>query len=632
MYHLGIEQMFRKNIVSILLFSSLVSASSISLASVHESCKDFMSKQFGASPSVHVLEFHPGQSNIQQCITAVYQAQKMNEFGRLLQGDQGAGNSGGYVFLFHKGDYNVDIPVGYYTQVLGLDVLPTGTTMHDGTIHVDNITDPLQQKPEGTRNFWRSAENISVDSANTDIWAVSQGVSLRRVYIKNNINLYKDEGENTGWVSGGFMADSIIDGKIDAGNQQQWIARNSSWKQSHWPTGMNIRILLGDQGPGAPTSSSDYGLTPTVVEKPFLIYLEQARDGYAKGFYVEVPPVKTNSLGPDWKSSDKDVPISTLKLIKLSDFKVVHPGEAVDSINEKLNSSSPYIIFTPGVYQFSKSIKVTKDNTLLLGLGVPTVKAPAPTQPIIQVNNAVKGVKIAGLILDAGHQGTASLLTLGDTEKSAGDEKNPSLLSDVYCRVGGDQQDDASNPITAGSCVTINNNNVILDNVWLWRADHDFTSFEPRAVANRYTGWDKNKADTALIVHGDHVTSYGLAVEHFQGDETLWTGDAGTLFFYQSELPYDVPSSSVWNGGKGYASFNLKGHASGFNGYGMGVYAFFHQPINEAAAIYIADTSKPIVIKDAMDWLMSNGSVIKHVINDKGNTLTEFNTKATASW
>ena len=42
------------------------------------------------------------------------------------------------------------------------------------------------------------------------------------------------------------------------------------------------------------------------------------------------------------------------------------------------------------------------------------------------------------------------------------------------------------------------------------------------------------------------MTAYGLAVEHYQKDEVIWSGQGGTDIFFQHEMPYDPPSQSAW--------------------------------------------------------------------------------------
>lgn len=83
--------------------------------------------------------------------------------------------------------------------------------------------------------------------------------------------------------------------------------------------------------------------------------------------------------------------------------------------------------------------------------------------------------------------------------------------------------------------VVINQMYTVIDNAWLWRADHDVGGNGGAPV----TG-SKNPVQTGLIVNGSHVKAYGLMSEHTLGDLVQWNGDFGTTIFFQSEMPYDV--------------------------------------------------------------------------------------------
>ena len=72
-------------------------------------------------------------------------------------------------------------------------------------------------------------------------------------------------------------------------------------------------------------------------------------------------------------------------------------------------------------------------------------------------------------------------------------------------------------PGKATTSLVVNSSNVILDDIWAWRADH-----------GTGVGWTTNTADTGLIVNGDNVTAYGLFVEHYQKTEVIWNGQDGT--------------------------------------------------------------------------------------------------------
>ena len=96
--------------------------------------------------------------------------------------------------------------------------------------------------------FWRSAENFKTE-ANHDwgpdkgmLWAVSQAAPLRRVHVTHSLMLFEvapdtSGGFAAGFASGGFLADAIVDGTIQAGGQQQWFTRNvqaKAWKGGTW--------------------------------------------------------------------------------------------------------------------------------------------------------------------------------------------------------------------------------------------------------------------------------------------------------------------------------------------------------------------------------------------------------------
>lgn len=69
----------------------------------------------------------------------------------------------------------------------------------------------------------------------------------------------------------------------------------------------------------------------------------------------------------------------------------------------------------------------------------------------------------------------------------------------------------------------VNSGNVIIDGVWLWRADHDVGG----GVANR-----RNPTETGLQVNGNNVIGYGLASEHTLGNLLEWNGENGRVYFY----------------------------------------------------------------------------------------------------
>jgi hypothetical protein len=185
----------------------------------------------------------------------------------------------------------------------------------------------------------------------------------------------------------------------------------------------------------------------------------------------------------------------------------------------------------------------------------------------------------------------------------------------VFFRIGG------AEPGSATISLVVNSKNVILDDIWAWRADH-----------GNGVGWTDNTADTGLIVNGDNVTAYGLFVEHYQQYEVIWNGNGGTDIFFQNEMPYDPPNQAAWmeaNGVDGWAAFKVSDNVTSFNGYGMGSYSFFNQGVNiyAANAFEVPGTLPTASMNDLLTIFLSTAGFggILNVIDNTGGSSTIAN-------
>ena len=176
----------------------------------------------------------------------------------------------------------------------------------------------------------------------------------------------------------------------------------------------------------------------------------------------------------------------------------------------------------------------------MLGLGFPTL---VPENGTVAMRVAsVPGVRLAGMIFDAGPVSSPVLLQVGSGPRAGqGNPADPTVLQDVFFRIGG------AGPGQAATSLVVNSSQVILDDIWAWRADH-----------GNGVGWTGNVGNTGVIVNGDNVTAYGLFVEHYEKDEVIWNGKDGTDIFFQNEMPYDPPSQAAWMASptvEGYPAF-----------------------------------------------------------------------------
>jgi len=251
----------------------------------------------------------------------------------------------------------------------------------------------------------------------------------------------------------------------------------------------------------------------------------------------------------------------------------------------------------------------------VLGLGFPTL---VPKNGIVSMTTAsAKGILISGILFDAGTTNSPALLQVGSGHaRSDNFAADPTALTDVFFRIGG------ATPGKATTSLVVNNNNVILDDIWAWRADH-----------GNGVGWTANTADTGVIVNGDDVTAYGLFVEHYQKTETIWNGNDGRVTFFQNEMPYDPPDQASWQeapGVDGYPALKVSDGVARFTGYGMGSYSFFNQGVDifAANAFVVPETLPPSSLNDLLTIFLdpANGKGgIRNVINDTGGSSTIAN-------
>jgi len=457
----------------------------------------------------NVLTFDPTMpaADIQAQIDKIYAIQQHSEFG----GER-------YALLFLPGHYRVDVPVGFYTEVVGLGAAPDAVHI-TGNVH----SDASLPHNNATCTFWRAVEGFSVTPANgarsdTMQWAVSQAIPFRRMHVLGNLVLH----QNRGWASGGWMSDSLIDGNVDSGSQQQWISRNSEW--GGW-TGSNWNmVFVGVKGSPAgewPTPPfTKVAETPIVREKPFLAVDTQGK------YFVRIPELRKNSSGISWNSG-----ATPGRSIPIDRFFIAHPGDNAAVLNGQLAQGKD-LLLTPGQYELTEPIRLSRPDTIVMGLGFATLKPINGTAAITTAD--ADGIIVAGVLFDAGTMQSPVLLQVGPKGSRASHIKNPISLHDVFFRDGG-----------AGvgrtiSNLEINSNDTIVDHIWIWRADH-----------GSGVGWNQNTSANGLVVNGNNVTAYGLFVEHHQQFQVLWNGNGGRTYFYQSEIPYDPPDQVSYTSAAG---------------------------------------------------------------------------------
>jgi len=341
-----------------------------------------------------------------------------------------------------------------------------------------------------------------------------------------------------------------------------------------------------DQG-GGPYST--VASTPIIAEKPYI------NIDTAGKFYLRIPPVETNKVGPTTNFANG-------LQVDFADVYVATDKDSAATINGKL-SSGLHVVLSPGIYNLTDSISITRGNTVLLGIGFPTLVASSG-KPAVVVGN-VDGVRVGGILFEAGRTATTSLIQWGNPGY-AGSAANPGVFYDAFARCGG-TNDQNEYQVQVDTMALINSGNVILDNTWFWRADHGIGG----SVAD-----SDNPNNHGIVVNGDNVHAYGLASEHQLQDLTQWNGNNGQTYFYQSELPYDVTQANY--GDKNYVGFRVGSSVTSHKGWGVAVYCFFRDNVVNVTNAIVTPSSGSTFVNSLTVFLNGKGE-IQHVINNQGN-------------
>ncbi|MFF4823749.1 discoidin domain-containing protein [Streptomyces sp. NPDC001312] len=528
--------------------------------------------QGGGDLGPNVIVVDPSTPNLQQRFDQVFAQQESNQFG-----------AGRYQFLLKPGTYNgINAQIGFYTSISGLGLNPDDTQ-----INGDITVDAGWLNGNATQNFWRSAENLAIrPSHGDDRWAVAQAAPFRRIHVQGGLNLAPN---GYGWASGGYIADSKIDGTVGPYSQQQWYTRDSS--VGGWTNGVWNMTFTGVQGaPETDFATGSYttlDTTPISREKPFL-YLDGST------YKVFVPAKRTNARGVSW-------PANAGSSLPLDQFYVVKPGATAATINQAL-SQGLNLLFTPGVYHLDRTIDVTRANTVVLGLGLATL---VPDNGVDAIHVAdVDGVRLAGFLIDAGTVNSDTLLRVGQPGSSADHSANPTTVQDVFVRIGG------AGPGLATNSVVVNSNNVVIDHTWLWRADH-----------GSGVGWNTNRADYGLRVNGNDVLATGLFVEHYNKYDVYWNGERGRTIFFQNEKAYDVPNAAAitHDGIVGYAAYKVADTVNTHEAWGLGSYCnFTADPTIVQAHGFQVPVKSGIKLHDILVISLGGQGQYAHVVNNTG--------------
>ena len=609
--------------------------------------------------NTYMFDERDDNEKVDELLYRVYQKQRHQQFGKdrfqiFFKPDTDGEKDSDYGTGKKVGDFN-DLSVircGYNTAIGGL-----GETPYD--VELNNVWCPAAlSKANATCNFWSAIENLTISKDRQDLdgheqilrdtigsgweeninnvlpdfletkflWSVSQAAPARRLVVERPAQF----DWKYGWASGGYFADTIFQDEAGSYSQQQYYYRNCDFQGTQ--TDLSIygvnwnQVIQGCKGvrPDVNTDNSgntfdkgyrlqsDLGYTnwpsrgcttvldesDSVREKPFL-YFDSKSDEYK----VFVPKVRKKSQGVSYTPTDMGNGYS----LSLDKFYIAKPTDTAKQINDKLGRGYN-LIFQPGIYYLEEALDIYYENTIVLGLGLATLTATdSNKESIFKICGKkidaktgedlgkidVGGVQIASLLMDAGKH-TDTMVEVGYEGANVDHSNNPCALHDLTIRVGG-----TGRLGTTDSAVVVNSNNTVIDQTWIWRADH-----------GDHTGWSENLAKNGIVVNGDDVTCYGLFVEHFQEYDILWRGENGRTYFLQNEKCYDPQDQRTWmshNGTKeGFAAYKVANNVKKHYAVGLGIYDVF---INTNGASIHLDSA--IEVPDTPGVLIENACIVE---------------------
>ncbi len=203
-------------------------------------------------------------ATIQTTLNNVFNTQKLNQFGTQR-----------YALLSSRAPTPDEANVGYYTSVRA----SARTRTRSSSTVTSRST--RSTAPATPRNFWRSAENMTINpSAGSDRWAVAQAGPFRADHVHGGLELYP---ASNGYASGGYIADTKVTGQVSSVSQQQWYSQDSnfgSWSGSVW--NMVFSGVTGAPAQSFPSPPmTTLATTPVSRDMPYL--------------YVDRPATTTSS-------------------------------------------------------------------------------------------------------------------------------------------------------------------------------------------------------------------------------------------------------------------------------------------------------------------------------------------------
>ncbi len=347
-------------------------------------CADAVTTTFG--PNVCVFTPAMSQTAIQADLDAI-SAQQVPVGAQF--------DSARYSLFFAPGTYGsaadpLVFQVGYYTQVAGLGPKPQDTVINGAVDVFNNLCTAGTSDCNADDNFWRSLSNLTlnVDLPSTppayspapgdpygagcdnsaEIWAASQAAPIRRAIINGSV-VIQDYCAADDYASGGFIADSQVSGDLDFYGNQQYMVRDSSIGGANGcgTAGGGLWNMVYSGVQGAPAAdfagqcAAEHGAGGRPGQRGRAVPVHQTPAAPTACSCPPRGPARPAPPGPAGprRARPSRCPRSSSPPRPPRTWQSTSPCCAGKNL-----------ILTPGVYNVSAPILVTRPDTVVLGLGL----------------------------------------------------------------------------------------------------------------------------------------------------------------------------------------------------------------------------------------------------------------------
>ena len=154
------------------------------------------------------------------------------------------------------------------------------------------------------------------------------------------------------------------------------------------------------QGSGLRLPYTKVAETPIVREKPFL------QVDAAGNIIVRIPSLRNNSVGITWRQGT-----TPGKTIPVGRFYIGRPEVDTAATMNAALAKGKNLLLTPGIYKLTEAIRVTRPDTVVLGLGYATLQPVNGTAAMTTAD--VDGVIVAGLLVRCRSETITGAITSG---------------------------------------------------------------------------------------------------------------------------------------------------------------------------------------------------------------------------